>query len=819
MESNNYQRMKRIHNHLQYNVQALCYLGVGYYLGRKYQQITPFILAGGVTAATIYQKRKSKSALVVWEKMIAIGVKCIPAAAGLYLFRTKLQGNYAYKVLSQGLYEFGIAVGFSMIDLIFFVVFYAPHLEKNPDMYADLPGYRKFQLGYYYQKRNECWSHDVKDLVKSVKLYSEIDVSKLDRSKYGKYGAHRILTLQFKKFFGGAVDGREIIVGEIKRAFRSLVPYAVMGETDAEYYVGNVYYRGLISMVKEKDPSLAFSYFKKAADKGKVEAQFMVGLCYYSGIGVKEDNKLAFQYFKKAADCGHIEAQHFVGLCYFRGEGVPQSNQLGFEYTSKAADKGDITSLYNLGQVYLGGKYGIKEDTVKAFGYFKRAADKGLADALYMVGTMYEKGKGVDKNSELASQSLVNDADKGSANASIMFGTAHEEEKEVDENSKLAFQSFVKAADQGFDKALKKVVLYYSEGKGVERDVVKAFEYFKKAADKRATDIGGSVTLDGIVPDYFSNFESAFNFFKEVLNKGSVDALYYLGLCNLYGKGTQQNSEEAYKCFEGAAAVGSADAQYYAGLCNLNGNGTQQNFEEAFKFFEKAANQGHSDALNELGLCYLEGKGVEQNSEEAFKYLKEATDKGVGGDLIQIGERYLKGNGVEKSYEFAFKYFKEVADKGCGANLYRIVENCFRTMNMNNSTVSIDASTNNNDPLDMNNNNNNNHEDMFSVASPFQSTLNTNNNNNNNQENIFSDDSNSQPNKTSEEIAAESAFQFFNEVAEKQYADAQYQLGVCYLEGKGVEKNLGLAEKYLNDAENNGFKNALYILKSATPEE
>lgn len=60
----------------------------------------------------------------------------------------------------------------------------------------------------------------------------------------------------------------------------------------------------------DKDYSRAFICFKKVAKRGVVKAQYMLGKCYYGGIGVKKNIKEAERWFSAAAHQGNGLAQN-----------------------------------------------------------------------------------------------------------------------------------------------------------------------------------------------------------------------------------------------------------------------------------------------------------------------------------------------------------------------------------------------------------------------------------------------------------------------------------------------------------------------------
>ena len=96
-----------------------------------------------------------------------------------------------------------------------------------------------------------------------------------------------------------------------------------------------------------------------------------------------------------------------------------------------------------------------------------------------------------------------------------------------------------------------------------------------------------------------------------------------LGLCYLYGLGTDKEDSEALSHFNKAAENNDVEYQYYVGDLHKKAG----NIEEAFAWFAKAANQDDADAQNALGLCYLE-RGTSADYQHAEFWLKKAAEKG-----------------------------------------------------------------------------------------------------------------------------------------------------------------------------------------------
>ena len=63
---------------------------------------------------------------------------------------------------------------------------------------------------------------------------------------------------------------------------------------------------------------------RKAGDAGDVIAQYHMGICYETGIGVRKNSTEAFNWFLKAAKQNDAYAQLFVAKRFAVGHALPQ---------------------------------------------------------------------------------------------------------------------------------------------------------------------------------------------------------------------------------------------------------------------------------------------------------------------------------------------------------------------------------------------------------------------------------------------------------------------------------------------------------------
>ena len=115
----------------------------------------------------------------------------------------------------------------------------------------------------------------------------------------------------------------------------------------AEKTIGLNYYYGRNGF--KRNYFKAVYWFRKAAERGNLNAQFDLGYAYYYGRGVKQNYSKAVYWFRKASGQGNAIAQVYLGNAYNYGQGVAQNYFMAAYWYKKAADQGnaDARTLLN----------------------------------------------------------------------------------------------------------------------------------------------------------------------------------------------------------------------------------------------------------------------------------------------------------------------------------------------------------------------------------------------------------------------------------------------------------------------------------------
>ena len=115
---------------------------------------------------------------------------------------------------------------------------------------------------------------------------------------------------------------------------------AVAGHPEAQYCLAGVYDDGtLLGDSSEKAQAEAYKWYRKAAEGGKVEAQFAVAVALERGEGCEPDPEHAIDWYTLAAENGHATAQFNIGVLYLQGRGVIPDDVRAAEYFRKPPNR------------------------------------------------------------------------------------------------------------------------------------------------------------------------------------------------------------------------------------------------------------------------------------------------------------------------------------------------------------------------------------------------------------------------------------------------------------------------------------------------
>lgn len=137
-------------------------------------------------------------------------------------------------------------------------------------------------------------------------------------------------------------------------------------------------------LLQKGDYAEAAKLLKPQADAGDASAQYHLGLLYYNGRGVREDEKIAVELLTKSANAGNVDAMYQLGNAYAFGNHTPgfvaDADQEAAKWFFKAASAGNVDAQYSLGLLFSVGK-GVQQNDKEAAYWMQQAAKNGHQDA------------------------------------------------------------------------------------------------------------------------------------------------------------------------------------------------------------------------------------------------------------------------------------------------------------------------------------------------------------------------------------------------------------------------------------------------------
>lgn len=125
------------------------------------------------------------------------------------------------------------------------------------------------------------------------------------------------------------------------------------------------------------------------AERGDAVALLQLGMLYYNGQGVAENEKRAIELLSRSAKAGNVEAMYQLGNVYTFGHSIARlvddPDVEAAKWYHQAAMAGNADAQYSLALLFMAGK-GVVKDQKEAEFWMRKAAQAGHADAKAYIG-------------------------------------------------------------------------------------------------------------------------------------------------------------------------------------------------------------------------------------------------------------------------------------------------------------------------------------------------------------------------------------------------------------------------------------------------
>lgn len=345
------------------------------------------------------------------------------------------------------------------------------------------------------------------------------------------------------------------------------------------------------------------------------------------------EGEQAYQHFVAESE-SDSNAAFIVGMFYYYGVGVPQNDQQATRWLLKAAEAGNAEALYNLGYLRLAEKLPVTEKDRSGLELLLAASDAGIEDAVILLAINMIEEEGVPATfftealrdrlfkqlTEILAENGPNAGLAGMilASLSIYSFPFNDSEPNYPRAVALLEESYAK----GFMPAVLGLATLYSEGGyGLEIDPIKAATYEAIILENFAI----FTQLTDLFPKehsfyrimtpeqygrYLTNLESAGT-------KGSVPALLQLIYHYEGGEGSEKDPAKVAHYREMLAHLGTGEAWYALGLMQVEENDSQakqsmqlaakEEYLPAIHWLSDSFNYGWNDDSSMIAQYELQG--------------------------------------------------------------------------------------------------------------------------------------------------------------------------------------------------------------------
>lgn len=134
----------------------------------------------------------------------------------------------------------------------------------------------------------------------------------------------------------------------------------------------------------------ALEFLNRAAATNHIQAMIELGLCYYSGRWVQEDQRQAMALWAKASSLGSHEAKTRMAALAARSEKNARKLSDAIAELEQATQKGSVLAQVALGYCYETGT-GVAKKTSEAVRLYRSSAQRGSQDAYFALKRLHDQ--------------------------------------------------------------------------------------------------------------------------------------------------------------------------------------------------------------------------------------------------------------------------------------------------------------------------------------------------------------------------------------------------------------------------------------------
>ena len=460
----------------------------------------------------------------------------------------------------------------------------------------------------------------------------------------------------------------------VPAARKLLQDAASLGDVTAMRHLARMHVLGTLA---KRDGKLAVALLARAAEDGDGRAMLDLSEIYLRSLaGISLDRTAGQRWFGRAVASEDATATAEAALWLVSGNVVEADVQRGADLARQSADVGEPAAFLALASLSDRGIGGATADETAAALWTRRAAATGYARGLAALGARYRAGRGVELNNDRALQLYLKAARLGDVDSVSEIGRRYASGRGgLKQDPKQAFRCFEIAAHAGSTDAMVQMAEAMRTGHGTRRDVDSAQRWCMLAVELGSTK--AMITLSNICFDggpTERNPEQGRGWLRRAADAGDAAATRRLAERYRAGDGMKQDLAYAVELYRNALAAGDQKAGVELGIIARDGPGGMRiDYDEAMRLFQAAADAGEGDGFYGIGSLWARGFGVpEKNQAKAVENYRKAVALGSDKGLLAMGQCLEIGFGVEKDIDAAIEHYELAFEAGERSAAYRL---------------------------------------------------------------------------------------------------------------------------------------------------
>ncbi|MGE3319300.1 MAG: SEL1-like repeat protein [Candidatus Berkiella sp.] len=435
------------------------------------------------------------------------------------------------------------------------------------------------------------------------------------------------------------------------------------------------------------------------------------------------------------------------------------------EVCTREAQAGDLNAQVTLANLYLNGTLGT-DDYKQALPWLILAASQGHTEAQMQVARSLQLGRGTAKNEEQAFHWIQLAAKGNHPEAQVALGQCYLEGKGVAKDENMAITWFSDCAQQGNTEAMYQLAALFLSP-GPHQKVDEAQSLLQTAAENghalSMLKLGKLYHEGTVIP---KDDSKALYWYSQANSQNQPEAEYELAMLLL--KETWEINEDPVHLLNKAAEQNYVPAQLALAKIYQDGQKVPRNEANAFSWYLRAAKMADPEAYYQIGLSFVHGQLRQpKNMDLGVDYLKQAAELNYMPAQYTLANLYLDGNAVLVDRQQAMDYLMQAANSGWIDAQLKLAQALieFSLPQYDKAAFHWLQKAGNHQHI----------EALYQLANCYHDGIGT-------------------------AVDYAESLRLYKDLASREFYPAHFKLGQMYFEGKGVEKDIDTAKKWLLSA-------------------